>query len=146
MPNGAIVPEGVAGCRSPRDGRATGNGMVRVIKRDHGPSAYGEMDDYGGGRTNRYAQPPMRPRRPSYNPSRYYGGNSESKDELEPKNKIDTSVMPMPMPSQAGGKRRSKKSKKSRRSVEYGSMMLYGGADSQAGGKRKSKKSKKSRK
>ena len=136
MPNGAVVPEGVGGCRSPIDGRAVGKGMVLVIKRG---SSYEE--DYGGGRMNRYAEPPMRPRRPSYNPNRYYGGNSESKEALE-KSKDPT----YPIDAQAGGKsKKSKKSKKSRRSiVDYGSMMLYGGK--QEGGKRrKSKKSKKSK-
>ena len=132
MPNGAVVPEGVAGCRSPIDGHAVRNGMVNVMKRE----SYNY--DYGGGRMNRYAEPPMRPRRPSYNPNRYYGGNSESKEALE-KSKDPT----YPIDAQAGGK--SKKSKKSRRSiVDYGSMMLYGGK--QEGGKRrKSKKPKKSR-
>jgi len=43
-----------------------------------------------------------------YNPDHYYGGNSENKQD--------------------GGKRKSKKSKKSKRVVEYGSMMLYGGS------------------
>ena len=78
-----------------------------------------------GGRMNRYDEPSYRPRRPRYNPDHYYGGNSETKDTVT---------------VQAGGKRKSKKSKKSRRSVEYGSMMLYGGKT------KKSKKSKKSRK
>jgi hypothetical protein len=83
-----------------------------------------------GGKTNRYSsvrksirggiRSHMMPRRPSYNPSRYYGGNSETKEDLE------KSKLPVNPPVQAGGKR--KKSKKSRRSVDYGSMMLYGGS------------------
>lgn len=81
-----------------------------------------DRERYGveGGKMNRHSirggiRQNMKPRRPSFNPSKYYGGNSETKEDLE---KGKNSV-------QAGGKR--KKSKKSRRSVDYGSMMLYGG-------------------
>jgi len=90
----------------------------------------GGIREYDRSRGGRRGYEDSRPSRSSrYNPDRYYGGNSETKEDKPP----------VPAAAQAGGK--PKKSKKSRRSVvDYGSMMLYGGKS------RKSKKSKKSKK
>ena len=100
--------------------------------RDRNGHVISEGTSRGGGRSMEiYNKPrpmsrrPLIPRSSSYNPDRYYGGNSETN--------------PTNIVNQEGGK--SKKSKKSRRSViDYGSIMLYGGKS------RKSRKSKKSRK
>jgi hypothetical protein len=91
----------------------------------------GGIRSYERSRGGRRGYEDSRPSR--FNPDRYYGGNSETKDDKK-EDKLPAGA------AQAGGKRKSKKSKKSRRVVDYGSMMLYGGKS------RKSKKSKKSRK
>jgi len=75
----------------------------------------GRYDSSNGGRMNRhndYDDPPYRSRRPNHIPNRYYGGNSNLNEQ-------NSDIM------QKGGKRKSKKSR--RTTVEYGSMMLYGG-------------------